>query len=63
MSENYYDDWESQDEIDDYNFGSAERDDDWGCCFPEECCMPYPHMKDECHTAEMYEAYVADLIA
>lgn len=23
------------------------------CCFPGECCMPGPHLRSECHTAEM----------
>ena len=34
-----------------------------GCVFPGECCMPGPHLKSECHTAEMlmqqeYEAQI-----
>jgi hypothetical protein len=37
----------------------SERDDeDWSCAFPDECLMAYTdHMRDECHTAEMYEEY------
>lgn len=30
-------------------------DDQWGCCYPEYCCMPGAHLKSECHTAEMLE--------
>jgi hypothetical protein len=31
-----------------------------GCCFPGECCVPGPHMRAECHTAEMLEAIYAE---
>jgi hypothetical protein len=24
---------------------------EWGCCYPDKCCMPGEHMKNECHTA------------
>lgn len=29
-----------------------------GCCFPGECIMPGEHLRSECHTAEMMEAYM-----
>jgi hypothetical protein len=29
-----------------------------GCCFPSECCMPGSHLRSECHTAEMIEAAI-----
>lgn len=45
------------DEDDDERDLSDPRDQDvevrWGCLFPGACCMPGPHMVDECHTAEM----------
>jgi hypothetical protein len=28
-------------------------DDEEGCIFPEDCCMPGPHTKGECHTPDM----------
>ena len=31
------------------------EDDQPGCVFPGECCMPGPHVKGECHTAKMIE--------
>lgn len=31
-----------------------ELDDD-ECAFPGDCCMPGPHFRSECHTAEMLE--------
>lgn len=34
--------------------GDAQEDEE-GCCFPKECCMPGVHRKSECHTAEMIE--------
>lgn len=33
----------------------AEEDDEEGCCFPGECCMPGSHLKSECHTPDMIE--------
>lgn len=36
-------------------------EDEEGCCFPDECCMPGLHMKSECHTAEMIEDYEKSL--
>lgn len=30
-------------------------EDEDGCLFPDECCMPGFHTTDECHTAEMVE--------
>jgi hypothetical protein len=32
----------------------------FGCCFPGRCCMPGPHFKSECCTAEMMDAWAAD---
>lgn len=32
-----------------------ELEEDDGCLFPGECCMPGDHTSDECHTAEMIE--------
>ena len=31
-------------------------DDDFGCCYPGECCMPGLHLLSECHTAADIEA-------
>ena len=45
----------SDDDSDDDDF----EDDD--CCFPGECCMPGFHPRSECHTAEMLEAYWAEV--
>ena len=28
-----------------------------GCLFPGECCMPGPHFRSECVTADMIEEY------
>jgi hypothetical protein len=33
--------------------------DSWDCAFGEACCMPGPHTRDECHTAEMAEEYMS----
>lgn len=49
------DDW-----ADDYE---PEEDDDyedqWECCFPDRCLMPsYNHMRSECYTREMAEAWM-----
>lgn len=32
-------------------------DDEDGCEFPGQCCMPGPHTRSECHTAEMIQDY------
>lgn len=32
--------------------------DEMGCCYPKRCCIPGPHFKYECYTAEMYERAV-----
>lgn len=37
-------------------FTDHDDDSEFGCCFPSECCMPGPHMKSECCTAEMMQA-------
>ena len=39
-----------------------EGHDDWTCAFPDKCLMPGEHTRSECHTAEMYEEYVRDII-
>lgn len=42
---------------DDEDFDDEPRErQDFGCCFPGECCMPGLHFPSECHTAAMYEA-------
>ena len=33
------------------------QEDEIGCCFPGECCMPGEHFKHECHTAAMIEQW------
>lgn len=35
---------------------NPDEDDDWECCYPGQCCMPGPHMRSECHTAEDYKS-------
>ena len=53
------------DEVDDmWEFGGSDLDyeaamNGEGCAFPGECCMPGPHTRDECHTAEMVEQHAA----
>jgi hypothetical protein len=37
------------------------EDEEWGCIFPGKCCMPGEHRKGECHTAEMIEAFEAEM--
>lgn len=47
------------DECTDYDDDDADEPrerQDFGCCFPGECCMPGLHFPSECHTAAMYEA-------
>jgi hypothetical protein len=39
------------------------EDEEWGCIFPGKCCMPGEHRKGECHTAEMIEAFNAEMEA
>jgi hypothetical protein len=34
----------------------GDNGDEWGCCYPDKCCMPGEHMKSECHTAEDFIA-------
>ena len=37
------------------------EDGEMGCYFPGRCLMAFAeHMKWECHTAEMYRAYLAE---
>lgn len=35
--------------------------DDEGCCFPGECCIPWPHTRNECVTAEMMEEFEKEM--
>ncbi len=35
-----------------------ERDEDYGCLFPSDCCMPFSHLKSECFTADMAEEWM-----
>lgn len=35
--------------------------DDEECAFPGECCIPWPHTRNECVTAEMMEAYEKEM--
>jgi hypothetical protein len=40
--------------------GRNTLDDDWGCVFPDNCCMAYTrHTEDECHTPEMVEEWLS----
>jgi hypothetical protein len=48
---NYYDYGDE-----DYLPPETRWEDEWGCLFPGECCMPGEHQKSECHTAEDLEA-------
>lgn len=36
-------------------FGEFELPLEFGCLYPDKCCMPGLHMRSECHTAEDYE--------
>lgn len=69
MSADPFDDtWYDSDE--DYFTMSAEDDleerereeERWTCLFPEHCCMPFLHTSDECHTAEMAEAMMQEML-
>ena len=44
---------------DDYERERLDGDDEAqeGCCFPGQCCMPGPHFRHECHTAEMIQTH------
>ena len=62
----YVEDW-NDDNYDLPRYGGEddyceERDDeDWSCAFPGRCLMAYTdHMRDECHTVEMYEQYMSE---
>jgi hypothetical protein len=37
-------------------FLDAREAEDYGCCYPDLCCMPGLHFRSECHTAEDVEA-------
>jgi hypothetical protein len=52
----HYDDYDDED----YRTPEARWEDEIGCLFPGECCMPGEHHKSECHTAEHLEAYEQD---
>ena len=42
----------------------AEDDDaEEGCCFPDKCCMPGPHLRSECCTAEMMQDFEREATA
>jgi hypothetical protein len=61
MSAHYgFDDEDGYDgSLDDYIERNT-MDDDWGCAFPDNCCMAFaPHMRDECHTPEMAEEWLS----
>lgn len=40
---------------DDYRPPQTRWEDEIGCYFSGECCIPGEHRKSECHTAEEYE--------
>jgi hypothetical protein len=55
-----YNDWYDNEEYeyDDYEDDAWYEDADefeWGCLYPDRCCMPSDHTTDECYTAEDYE--------
>ncbi len=54
------DDIDCEEERDDEpSADDLERDfmNEHGCLFPNKCCMPYPHLRSECHTASMLEEF------
>jgi hypothetical protein len=55
-----YDNWKTTDPGDESLRSEPSNQDSFldeeGCLFPDECCMPGPHLKSECHTAEMLES-------
>jgi len=53
MADLVNDDWPDDD-------GPTREDMMPGCCFPGRCCMPGPHLRGECHTPEMIEAWEAE---
>lgn len=40
-----------------------DADNEEGCCFPEECLMPGPHLRSECHNVEMMEEFDKEMEA
>jgi hypothetical protein len=55
--------WSGMDDQDeDYDDGyDLDDEHEFGCCFPGECLHPsYDHLKSECFTAAMAEAWAAD---
>lgn len=50
--------------VDDFEDDEFEDDEDqWECQFPGNCCMPFDHSRDECHTPEMAEEYFKQELA
>lgn len=45
---------------DDLRDEDGDGNEEWGCCYPDRCCMPGHHMLSECHTAEDLMALEAD---
>lgn len=59
MAQAPYHDDSIMEAVDDYQCDEDRHDPEreWKCCFPGECLMPGPHMRSECHTVEMAEAF------
>jgi len=56
----YTDEEDDRDGLSAYDY--ADRDvlfEAWDCAYGERCCMPGPHTRDECHTAEMAEEWIS----
>lgn len=51
------DEWEEEEDFSDDDFVETDELDEWGCLFGDRCLMPGEHMKKECHTVEMMEAW------
>jgi hypothetical protein len=47
-----FDDTDEQNACTHCDADDGENGDEWGCCYPDKCCMPGEHMKSECHTAD-----------
>ncbi len=58
-------------DVEDDDFGSCSYEDDlferdefgreaFGCCIPDQCCMPGPHFPSECVSVEMMEDLFAE---
>ncbi len=59
--EEKYDGVDTDLEYDGIDLSRIESEDDYVCELPGECIMPYPHMRSECHTAEMLESFNAEV--